>query len=82
MDGQLIDFATMGEQPASAAVAGLLTWTAPMRAELGIEPVLPALNGAQRQRRAIASGAPMEEVYAASVQETRQTYAQEVSASS
>jgi carboxylate-amine ligase len=81
MDGKLIDFATMIEQPASAAVAGLLTWTAPMRSELGIEPVLPALNGAQRQRRAIASGAPMEEVYAASVQDTRQTYAQEVPAS-
>ncbi|MCW3003002.1 MAG: YbdK family carboxylate-amine ligase [Conexibacter sp.] len=82
MDGELIDFATMGEQPASAAVAGLLSWTAPMRAELGIEPALPALNGAQRQRRAIESGASMEEVYAASVQETRQTYAQEVPASS
>jgi carboxylate-amine ligase len=80
MDGKLIDFATMTEQPASAAVAGLLSWTAPMRSELGIEPVLPALNGAQRQRRAIASGAPMEEVYAASVQDTRQTYAQEVPA--
>jgi glutamate---cysteine ligase / carboxylate-amine ligase len=78
MDGKLIDFGTMAEQPASAAVAGLLTWTAPMRSELGIEPMLPTLNGAQRQRRAIASGAPMEEVYAASVQDTRQTYAQEV----
>jgi carboxylate-amine ligase len=82
MDGQLIDFATMAEQPAAAAVAGLLSWTAPMRSELGIEPALPALNGAQRQRRAIASGAPMQEVYAASVQDTRQTYAQEVPASS
>jgi carboxylate-amine ligase len=81
MDGQLIDFATMEEQPAAEALAGLLTWTAPMRAELGLDPVLPALNGAQRQRRAIASGASMEEVYAASVQETRQTYAQEVPAS-
>jgi carboxylate-amine ligase len=80
MDGKLIDFGTMEEQPAAAAVAGLLSWTAPMRAELGIEPALPALNGAQRQRRAIASGAPMEEVYATSVQETRQTYAQEVPA--
>jgi len=78
MDGKLIDFGTMAEQPASAAVAGLLTWTAPMRSELGIEPMLPTLNGAQRQRRAIASGVPMEEVYAASVQDTRQTYAQEV----
>jgi carboxylate-amine ligase len=81
MDGRLIDFATMQEQPAPEALAGLLAWTAPMRAELGLDPALPALNGAQRQRRAIASGASMEEVYSASVQETRQTYAQEVPAS-
>jgi carboxylate-amine ligase len=78
MDGKLIDYATCEERPAPAAVADLLSWTAPMRAELGIEPVLPALNGAQRQRRAIESGAPMEEVFATSVQETRQSYAQEV----
>lgn len=80
MDGHLIDFATCEERPAAAALADLLSWTAPMRAELGIEPSLPQLNGAQRQRRAIAAGAPMEEVYATSVQETRQSYAQEVPA--
>jgi carboxylate-amine ligase len=80
MDGNLIDYATLQEQPAQAAVADLLSWTAPMRAELAIDPVLPTLNGAQRQRRAIAAGAPMEEVFATSVQETRQTYAQEISA--
>ncbi|MCW2984878.1 MAG: YbdK family carboxylate-amine ligase [Conexibacter sp.] len=80
MDGRLIDFATSEERPAPAALADLLTWTAPMRAELGIDPALAALNGAQRQRRAIEGGAPMEEVYATSVQETRQTYAQEVPA--
>jgi glutamate---cysteine ligase / carboxylate-amine ligase len=79
MDGKLIDYATAQEKPAPAAVADLLSWTAPMRAELALpEPALPALNGAQRQRRAIEAGAPMEEVYATSVQETRQTYAQEV----
>src|SRR3954454_1252441 len=81
MDGRLIDFATCEERPAAAAVAELLTWTEPMRAELGIDPVLPALNGSQRQRRAIAAGATMEEVFATSVQETRQSYAQEVPAS-
>jgi glutamate---cysteine ligase / carboxylate-amine ligase len=80
MDGTLIDFATCEERPAAAVVADLLTWTEPMRAELGIDPQLPALNGAQRQRRAIAAGASMEEVFATSVQETRQTYAQEVPA--
>src|SRR3954454_23525594 len=33
MDGRLIDFATCEERPAAAAVAELLTWTEPMRAE-------------------------------------------------
>jgi carboxylate-amine ligase len=78
MDGKLIDFAAVAEQPAPAALERLLEWTAPVRAELGLDPALPALNGAQRQRRAIAAGASMEEVYAASVLETAQTYSQEV----
>ena len=37
----------------------------------------PALNGAQRQRRAIDAGASMQEVFAAAVRETSQTYVQE-----
>jgi len=79
MDGKLIDYATATEKPAPAVVADLLSWTAPMRAELSLpEPALLALNGAQRQRRAIEAGTSMEEVFATSVQETRQTYAQEV----
>ena len=49
-----------------------------MRAELGLDTALPALNGAQRQRRHIEAGAPMDEVYAACVRETRETYAAEV----
>jgi glutamate---cysteine ligase / carboxylate-amine ligase len=80
MDGQLIDLDRACEQPAAAALERLMEWTAPMRAELALDPQLPALNGAQRQRRAIESGAPMEEVYASAVKETRQTYAQEVPA--
>jgi carboxylate-amine ligase len=78
MDGHLIDFATGEERPAAVALGDLLTWTAPMRAELGLEPVFPPLNGAQRQRRAIAAGVPMEEVFQTSVQETTLSYAQEV----
>ena len=59
----------------------LLAWTAPARAELGIEPVLPEENGAQRQRRALEQGASIEEVYAAEVAEAQRTYAaEEVSA--
>ncbi len=34
-----------------AAIERLAAWTAPVRAELGIEPSFPERNGAQRQRR-------------------------------
>ncbi|HKP91762.1 MAG TPA: YbdK family carboxylate-amine ligase [Thermoleophilaceae bacterium] len=79
-DGALIDLDRGVEFPAASAGERLLAWTAPVRAELGIEPVFPAMNGAQRQRRAIDAGADMREVYAASVKETRQTYVQEAKA--
>jgi carboxylate-amine ligase len=79
-DGALIDLDRGVEFPAASAGERLLAWTAPVRAELGIDPVFPAMNGAQRQRRAIDAGADMREVYAASVKETRQTYVQEAKA--
>jgi len=56
----------------------LASWTAPIRAELDIELAFPERNGAQRQRRRIEAGGTREEVFAASVAETRQTYAEEV----
>jgi len=80
LDGALIDLDRAEEFPAAAAAERLLAWTAPVRAELGIEPAFPPLNGAQRQRRAIDAGAGMREVYAATVKETRQTYVQEAKA--
>jgi carboxylate-amine ligase len=77
LDGSLVDL-DRGEEFAAASVTErLLQWTAPVRAELGIEPQFPALNGAQRQRRAIEAGADMREVYAAAVKATRETYLQE-----
>jgi carboxylate-amine ligase len=78
LDGDLIDLERAEEYPAPEALDRLLAWTAPVRAEHGIEVALPELNGAQRQRRLIDAGATMEEVYAATVRETRETYAQEV----
>ncbi len=78
LDGPLIDLERAVEYPGQAALERLLSWTAPMRAELGIEVALPELNGAQRQRRMIDAGAGIAEVYAATVRETRETYAQEV----
>jgi carboxylate-amine ligase len=77
LDGTLIDLDRREQFPAAAVLERLLQWTAPVRAEMGIEPSFPALNGAQRQRRAIAAGATMQEVFAAAVRETSQTYVQE-----
>jgi glutamate---cysteine ligase / carboxylate-amine ligase len=79
-DGKLIDLDRAHEFPAAAATERLLQWTAPVRGELGIEPVFPPLNGAQRQRRAIDAGTDMRDVYAAAVKDTRDTYVQEAKA--
>jgi carboxylate-amine ligase len=76
-DGRLIDLDRAEEYAAAAAGERLMAWTAPVRAEMGLEPSFPALNGAQRQRRAIDAGASMQEVFAAAVRETNQTYVQE-----
>jgi glutamate---cysteine ligase / carboxylate-amine ligase len=84
LDGRLIDLEREQEYEASEALARLLEWTAPARHELGLS--LPDLgehglgaeepdgNGAQRQRRLIEGGASPEEVFAASVRETHETY--------
>src|ERR1700691_2981846 len=78
LDGRLLDLQRGEEYPARAAIERLAAWTAPVRAELGIDPALPERNGAQRQRERIEAGATREEVFAASVAETRQTYSEEV----
>ena len=80
LDGKLIDLVRMEEYPAAAVTDRLLAWTAPARRLLGgVEPAVGEENGAQRQRRALAGGATMEEVFAAEVAETQRTYsAQEV----
>ncbi len=81
LDGKLIDLARREEFAAAAVGERLLAWTAPARAELGLDPALPEENGAQRQRRALAQGASMQEVFAAEVARTQRTYAaEEVSA--
>jgi glutamate---cysteine ligase / carboxylate-amine ligase len=80
LDGKLVDLERAEEYPAREAIERLAIWTAPIRAELGIELAFPERNGAQRQRRRIEAGGTREEVFAASVGETRQTYAEEVAA--
>jgi glutamate---cysteine ligase / carboxylate-amine ligase len=78
LDGRLIDMERFEEYPAREAIERLAGWSAPVREELGIELSFPERNGAQRQRAMIEAGAGREEVFAASVAETRQTYSAEV----
>ncbi len=75
LDGELLDLERGELYPAAETVGRLLDWTAPVRAELGIDVALPAMNGAQRQRRLIDAGAGMKEIYESLVAETRDTYA-------
>jgi carboxylate-amine ligase len=68
-DGRLLDLESerVEEYPAAEALDRLKAWT-------GADVALPELNGAQRQRRMIESGATPAEVYAACVRETMATY--------
>jgi len=78
LDGRLIDHGRVEEYPARAAIERIAAWTAPVRDELGIELSFPERNGAQRQRAMIEAGAGREDIFAASVAETKQTYSTEV----
>jgi glutamate---cysteine ligase / carboxylate-amine ligase len=75
LDGELLDIEHGEPYPAAETVERLLKWTAPVRAELGLEVSLPSLNGAQRQRRMIEAGIGMHEIYGTLVGQTRETYA-------
>ncbi|MHB1467528.1 MAG: carboxylate-amine ligase [Solirubrobacteraceae bacterium] len=78
LDGRMLDLEREREYASAAIVERLAAWTAPVRGELGIDLAFPERNGAQRQRAAIATGGSREEIFAASVRETRETYVQEV----
>jgi carboxylate-amine ligase len=75
LDGELLDLQTGDPYPASDALPRLLEWSAPVRAELGIEVSLPERNGAQRQRQMLQSGMSLPGVFGAMVADTRDTYA-------
>jgi carboxylate-amine ligase len=74
LDGELLDLERLEPYPAAGALDRLLEWTAPMRGELGIDVVLPAMNGAQRQRRMLGTELSVRETFAAVQAETRETY--------
>ncbi|MDO9410044.1 YbdK family carboxylate-amine ligase [Patulibacter sp.] len=72
--GRLVDWDAREEYPSAGALDRLLAWTAPVRAEQGIDPVFPERNGAERQRDRVADGASPAEAFAAAVAETQATY--------
>ncbi len=76
LDGELLDLDRRRLYPAHTTAHRLLEWTAPAREELDIEIGFPELNGAQRQRRMLASGMSLPDTFAASVAATRETYAE------
>jgi glutamate---cysteine ligase / carboxylate-amine ligase len=76
LDGTLLDLTRAEPYPAAEALERLLAWTAPMRAELGIEVALPDRNGAQRQRALLHSGMSLREAHAATQAQTRATYSE------
>jgi glutamate---cysteine ligase / carboxylate-amine ligase len=77
LDAEMVHFRARNTMPVQNVLEGLIEWTAPARQRLGVEVELPEENGAQRAYRALADGAPIEEIYRRSVEETRRTYAPE-----
>jgi carboxylate-amine ligase len=77
MDGEMIDFRERRLVPTRSVLEDLVEWTEPARGSLGLEVELPEQNGAQRAYSSFAEGAPIEEIYRRSVEETRKTYAPE-----
>jgi carboxylate-amine ligase len=72
--GKLIDFRTGEEVETRAYLEGLLGWTAPARAALGIDVDLPAVGGSESFRAAVESTGSLEGAYREAVAETARTY--------
>jgi glutamate---cysteine ligase / carboxylate-amine ligase len=72
--GKLIDFRTGEEVETRAYLEGLLGWTAPARAALGIDVDLPDEGGSERFRAAVESTGSLEGAYREAVAETARTY--------
>ncbi len=75
LDGRMIDLATGAEYEAAEIAERLVAWTAPARSVLGTDPALPSENGAQRQRRTLAEGHAIAEVFSAEIARTQRSYA-------
>jgi carboxylate-amine ligase len=77
LDGEMIDFRAGKVVPTRTVLEEVVEWTSPARETLGLQIDLPESNGAQRAHARFAEGAPIEEIYRASVEETKTTYAPE-----
>jgi carboxylate-amine ligase len=77
LEGEMIDFESRTTVPTRTVLERVVEWTEPARNALGVDVELPETNGAQRAHAALADGAPIEEIYRRSVDETRRTYAPE-----
>jgi glutamate---cysteine ligase / carboxylate-amine ligase len=77
MDGEMIDFRERRVVPTRAVLEEIIEWTGPAQQALGLDVDLPERNGAQRAYAHLVEGAPIEEIYRRSVEETRRTYAPE-----
>jgi glutamate---cysteine ligase / carboxylate-amine ligase len=81
MEGEMIDWRGSGEMVATRElVERLAAWSAPAGASMHARPELPEANGAQRSLRALGDGAVLGDVYRDAVEETRRTYAPELTA--
>ncbi|MCB0830451.1 MAG: YbdK family carboxylate-amine ligase [Solirubrobacterales bacterium] len=74
MDGKMIDFDRREEVEARQVLEEMIEWTGPVRSELGIDIELPELNGAQRMRSDLESGASIEEIYRQCVADAAATF--------
>ncbi len=75
LDGEMIDFADRRTIPVREVLEGLIEWSAPAAAQIGVEPKLPDANGAQRARTGLAAGKSIPDIYGEAVAETQKTYA-------
>jgi glutamate---cysteine ligase / carboxylate-amine ligase len=72
--GKLIEFRTGEEVETRTYLEGLLGWTAPARAALGIDVDIPAVGGSERFRSAVESTGSLEGAYRGAVAETARSY--------
>lgn len=80
LEGEMIDWRGSGDLvPTRKLVERLVEWSAPGAAAIKAEPAIPDRNGARRSLDALADGGALGDIYREAVQETRRTYAPELS---